>query len=225
MLAPRVRIARIKSSETPTGRGCASNGRATKRPDCKATRPVEHTIYFYSALVGCTFVGLQVIMQVFGFFDDVEVGDTDVHTETGEDPGHDSSVFFGILSFKALCAFAGIFGLTGLLMLRGESPMEVRVLAACAAGIAAMFGVAWMMRGLSRLHSSGTVQISNAAGLNGTVYLRVPGKNAGIGKVTIDIQGRSMECAAVTDGDEIATGARVKVVSVDGGETLKVIPL
>jgi len=192
---------------------------------------VEHTIYFYSALVGCTFVGLQVIMQVFGFFDDVEVGDTDVdvdtdvHTDTGEDPGHDSSVFFGILSFKALCAFAGIFGLTGLLMLRGESPMEVRVLAACAAGVAAMFGVAWMMRGLSRLHSSGTVQISKAAGLNGTVYLKVPGNNGGIGKVTIDIQGRSMECAAVTDGDEIATGARVKVVSVDGGETLKVIPL
>ena len=88
-----------------------------------------------------------------------------------------------------------------------------------------MFGVAWMMRGLSRLNASGTVQIGNAAGLNGTVYLKVPGNNGGIGKVTIDIQGRSMECAAVTDGDEIATGARVKVVSVDGGETLKVIPL
>ena len=189
---------------------------------------MEHSIYLYSAIVGCTFVGLQVILQVFGLFDDVDAADgmdADVDIDVDAEHGHSSSAFFGILSFKALCAFAGIFGLAGLMMLRGEAAFQVRVLVACGAGVAAMFGVAWMMKSLSRLQASGTVRIRNAVGRIGKVYLRIPGSNDGVGKVTIDLQGRSMEFAAATDGEEIATGARVTVVAVEGDETLKVVPL
>ena len=154
---------------------------------------MEHSIYLYSAIVGCTFVGLQVILQVFGLFDDVDGADAvdadvDIDVDVDHD-GHSSSAFFGILSFKALCAFAGIFGLSGLMMLRGEASMQVRVLVACSAGVAAMFGVAWMMKSLSRLQSSGTVDLRNAVGRIGNVYLRIPGSNNGVGKVTVEIQG------------------------------------
>ena len=184
---------------------------------------MEHSIYLYSAIVGCTFVGLQVILQVFGLFDDVDAADG--MDADAEHHGHSSSAFFGILSFKALCAFAGIFGLAGLMMLRGDAAFQVRVLVACGAGVAAMFAVAWMMKSLSRLQASGTVEVRNAVGRIGKVYLRIPGSNDGVGKVTIDLQGRSMEFAAATDGEEIATGARVTVVAVEGDETLKVVPL
>jgi len=190
---------------------------------------VEEKIYLYSAIAGCTLVLLQVVLQVFGLFDadaDVDGGHGDVgadHDVHDGDPGH-GNAFFGILSFKALCAFAGIFGLVGLAMIDRGAAVEARVAVACGSGIAGMFAVAWMMRGLSRLQASGTIRIENAVGRRGTVYLRVPGGQNGRGKVTIDIQGRSMEFEAVTEGDEIATGRMVTVVAVENDETLKVVP-
>jgi membrane protein implicated in regulation of membrane protease activity len=85
-----------------------------------------------------------------------------------------------------------------------------------------MFLVAWIMRSLSRLQASGTVNLGNAVGRTGTVYLRVPERGTGQGKVTIEIQGRSMEFAAITDGETLATGTRVTVMSIDGNDVLRV---
>jgi membrane protein implicated in regulation of membrane protease activity len=197
---------------------------------------VEHDVYLYAAVIGCTLVGIQVILQVFGLMDmdgdaadathaadSMDAADAADHGDLHHE-GHGSSAFFGVLSFKALCAFAGIFGLVGLSMLETDASAGTRVTVAIAAGVAAMFGVAWMMRSLARLQSSGTVQTRNAVGRSGTVYLKVPAAGGGAGKVTVEVQGRSMEFAAITEGDEIPTGARVSVVSAEG-ETLKVVPL
>lgn len=198
---------------------------------------MEHDIYLYAAIFGCTLVGLQVILQVFGLLDTDAADALDADASHSMDaagahdfdPGadaHGSSLFFGILSFKALCAFAGIFGLVGLVMLQSESAQRpMRMLVATASGAAAMFGVAWMMRALSHLQSSGTIDIRNAIGRTGSVYLRIPRDGEGTGKVTVEVQGRSMEFPAITDGDEIPTGQRVTVVAVVGRETVKVTPL
>jgi len=190
---------------------------------------VEHSIYLYSAIVGCTLVGLQVVLQVFGFLGDTDMDghDIDVHTDVDGSHAADGhgNAFFGVLSFKALCAFAGIFGLVGLIMLKGEAAVPTRVAASFGAGVAGMFVVAWMMRSLSRLQASGTLDMRNAVGRTGTVYLAIPGENAGVGKVTVEIQGRALEIAAATDGEAIPTGARVTVVALEGDDTLKVVPL
>ena len=66
------------------------------------------------------------------------------------------------------------------------------------------------------------LKIGNALGRQGSVYLRIPAQGEGRGKITIEIQGRSVELAAVTDGDAIKTGAIVQVVEVLGDETVKV---
>ena len=191
-------------------------------------------IFLYSAIFGCTLVGLQVILQVFGLFDTdaadaMDGADAQDSMDAGAadadaDP-HGSSLFFGILSFKALCAFAGMFGLVGLVMAETDAAVHMQVMVATGGGVLAMFGVAWMMRVLASLQSSGAVRMRNAVGRTGTVYLKVPGQGAGVGKVTIEIQGRSMEFPAITEGDEIATGRRVTIVSVEGDETLRVVPV
>jgi hypothetical protein len=81
------------------------------------------------------------------------------------------------------------------------------------------------MRSLARLTVSGTVNVRNAVGRTGGVYLRIPAGGQGEGKVTVEIQGRSLQLNAVTDGPSIPTGSRVTVVEVVGDETLKVIPV
>jgi hypothetical protein len=190
---------------------------------------VEHTIYLVLAVAGCTLLALQVVLQLFGLAGgegfDGDHGGGDHHAgghEHASDQGH-GNWFFGLLSLKALCAFAGIFGLTGLAMLQTDFGPWLRISIALEAGIVAMVAVAFLMRGLAKLSVSGTLDVRNAVGRSASVYLRIPGAGAGAGKVTLEVQGRSVELAAVTDGGEIPTGTRVEVVEVVGTETLKVV--
>jgi hypothetical protein len=184
--------------------------------------PVEYQIYKYCAIVGGTLVGLQLVLQLIGVGGDTDVDADhgDLHGEAGTE-GH-GNLFFGVLSFKALSAFAGVFGLVGLIVW-DDLGQAARITSAAGAGIASMFVVAWTMRGLARLYASGTVNVRNAVGANGTVYLRIPGHGVGRGKITLEIQGRSMEFPAVTDGDTLETGMQVTVESVEGDDLLKVV--
>ncbi|MDQ1257963.1 MAG: hypothetical protein QG656_2571, partial [Candidatus Hydrogenedentes bacterium] len=47
-------------------------------------------------------------------------------------------------------------------------------------------------------------------------------QNSGAGKVTIEIQGRTMEYLAVTPGDALDTGVEVVVTRVVGSDKLEV---
>ncbi|MHC5052713.1 MAG: hypothetical protein ACYTGK_19145, partial [Planctomycetota bacterium] len=60
---------------------------------------MEQTIYWVCAILGCTLVGIQVVLQVFGLFDtdvdvdgahaDVDVGHVDVDLDASHaDVGH-----------------------------------------------------------------------------------------------------------------------------------------
>ena len=62
-----------------------------------------------------------------------------------------------------------------------------------------------------------------AVGKIGTVYLRVPGRRGGAGKVHLNVQNRTVEYLAMTDADELPTGSRVSVVAVVSPDTVEVI--
>ncbi len=196
----------------------------------------EYTVYLVTAIVGSTLLGLQVVMLLFGLSHETDTdvshdmdADGDIGGAGDHDPSHGAdghgNVFFKILSLKALCAFTGLFGLTGLALYEDDIGVGVRITVAIIAGTLSFLLVAWLMKSLHKLTSSGTINLRNAVGLTGSVYLRVPGDNEGAGKVTVQIQGQTMEFIAVTDGEEIATGAQVMVSEVVGEGTLKVVPL
>lgn len=183
---------------------------------------MEQTVYVICAIVGCGLFLLQFVFQLLGLFHDV--GGFDAAGHEPSDMGH-GDAFFGFLSFKALCAFVGVFGLTGLAMRESALGLPLRLTLAAAAGTGGMFLVGMMMRGLGRLQTSGTIDLRNTLGRSAAVYLRIPAHGRGEGKVTVEVQGRSLTLNAITDGAEIATGARVQVVEVVGDETLKVAAL
>lgn len=187
------------------------------------------TVFTVCAVFGSAIMVLQILMAVFGMDgdseaisdvgDDLDMGDEYVDTHSL------SSQFFGVLSFRSIMAALAFFGIGGHIGNAGGYPTVVTLGIAVGMGFAAMVAVGWMMQMLYKLKSDGTVNINNAIGTIGTVYLTIPAKNAGAGKVTLSIQNRTMEYQAVTNEEEaITTGARVEVCNIVDVNTIEVKP-
>jgi len=142
------------------------------------------------------------------------------HSDQAGHPG--STWLFGVLSFRTIVAALAFFGLGGLTAESAKATTPTVLLAALAAGAAAMFTVYWMMRVLYTLRADGTVRIQRSVGQHGNVYLRIPGNRSGSGKIQFNLQNRTVEYLAVTAGQELPTGAKVVVVGVVNPTTLEV---
>jgi membrane protein implicated in regulation of membrane protease activity len=191
--------------------------------------------------VGSTLLILQFALTILGFghhdfdtgsldADSVDVdhgGDVDGHDVDGhdQDAGHgDGSAIFRMLSFRALVAASTFFGWSGLAATESGLSTMRAVSVAFGAGLLSMYLVAWFMHALTKLHAEGNVQIGQTIGANGTVYLSIPGKREGVGKVHVNVQQRTMEYNAVTADDKLPTGMPIVVVGVVDSETLEVRP-
>jgi len=191
------------------------------------------TVFILCAVVGGTVLVCQFVLTLVGLggdsfdlIDDMPDGDmADVgDLEAGEH--HGSTFMFGIISFKTLIAASTFFGLSGMVAHTGGLAPFMQLLIATVCGGVALVVVHWLMRMLFNLGQSGTLQISNTLGKTATVYIPIPGANAGMGKVQIKVQDRLAEFAATTSaGDKLITGAKVVVVDVIDGSTLHVEPL
>ena len=71
---------------------------------------------------------------------------------------------------------------------------------------------------LSLLKHEGNIQLHKAIGQQGTVSLTVPGSRSGVGKVSVSVQGRLLECHAVTDGDSIVRNSSISVKAIAGNQ-------
>lgn len=203
------------------------------------------TLYMVCAVAGGTFLVIQTVLTVLGGAPDGDVPDGDFPDGGMPDGGvadsahvhHEFSAqdlaasdahqatYFKLLSFQTLVAFLTFFGLAGLASLKAELPLLASLAIAASAGSIALYMVAYLMSTLSRLQSRGNVNLQNAIGQVGKVYLRVPAERSGEGKVTLVVQGRLLECKATTAGPEIATGTEVQVVGTLGPNTIDVSPL
>jgi hypothetical protein len=195
--------------------------------------------YTVCAVVGGTILVVQFVLSLVGMEQDSgwsgdvhdgPVGDAG-HGDIGptDDAGHghfdahDSSWFFRLLSFRSVIAALAFFGLGGGLGTSLEfSPYSAFVLAV-SAGVVAMLLVAWVFRLLMTLREEGTLRIGAAVGQPGTVYLNIPGRRAGAGKVTVTVQNQSLEFEALTNEEGLLTGTPVIVTGVVNDHTLEVM--
>ena len=158
---------------------------------------------------------------------DVHVGGAHGAESSGHDASgsHGSSWLFAVISFRTLVAAATFFGLAGLAAKSAGQGMGVQLLLGGLAGVAAMYGVHWMVRTMGTLGEDGTVRVRQALGMEGTVYIPIPAAKAQAGKIQLKLQNRLVEYEAVTSGPtKLATGTKVRVVGITGG-TLEVEPL
>ena len=76
------------------------------------------------------------------------------------------------------------------------------ILVSAVIGVLLVMAVMAIFRFMSRMEQNGTINMANAVGCKGNVYLKIPGEKRGEGKVQISIQGAIREFDALTAGEE-----------------------
>ena len=166
---------------------------------------------------------VQTVMVLFGFAEGGDVGDVDADDlmEGDTDDGG-----LGLFSVRGIVSMLCIMGWSGVALLETALPTSLSVLIAFALGVAALFGMALLMKAVYRLQSSGNIDLGNAIGKVGQVYLPIPAGGTAPGKVNVTIQEKLTECEAITVGDTtLATGSYVRITAVGEGGVLVVEPL
>ena len=172
-----------------------------------------------STLLGALLFALRLILMVLGG-DDASDVDAPDDFELDHADAADSS--FRILSLQGLMAFFLIFGLSGLTLTQElGAPALVAFFVAFVAGVAAMFLIGLLYLAFQRMQTSGTINLRNAIGQEGEVYLNIPA--GGTGQVRVSVQGRlKVEDAMAASGEALPTGTKIVVTDVRGNNVLVV---
>ena len=174
-------------------------------------------IYWCIAIPFSVLFIIQLIVTFFvGDADGLDAGgnaDLSIDSDTGID--------FQFLSIKNLVAFFTIFGWTGVACLRGDLSIFVTIIISTA-GLIMMTIMATIMYYMGKLSESGSLDLNNAKGKTGTVYLPVPPGRKGSGQVQIKVQGFQTLEAMTDETETLSTGTLVEVIDVINDEILLV---
>ena len=157
-----------------------------------------------------TFIGGDVDHDMDGDFDG-DVGDLD----------HD--IGFHFITFKNMIAFFTLFAWSGLASIEGGLGTVFTIIVSTVSGIIMMVIMASLFYYISKLSHSGTMDTQNAVGQTGDVYLTIPSKKSGLGKVQVNVQGQLRTLDAMTeDIEDIKSNSIVEVVEIISGNILLV---
>lgn len=169
---------------------------------------------------------IQTIMTFLGadsnsdFDFDIDTGGhTDIDMGSSDEPG----TGMGLLTFRNFVNFFLGFGWTAILLNESVNSTSVLIIISTLVGIGLVSLVMLLFKWLSTMQQSGNIDVfKSAVGCQGTVYLTIPGHRQGEGKVQITINESVREYQALTDGETLKTGTRIRVVEVISANSLLV---
>lgn len=163
---------------------------------------------------------VQTVLLMFGIGDG-DGGDVDVDADIDTDGVDISEAAAGddgltLFTVRGIVAMFTVGGWSGIVFVDLGLGTALSIILAVVCGVAALFGIAYLMKAVLKLQSSGNIQLGYAIGKTGEVYIPVPPKGQGRGKITINVQDRLIEVDAISGGEDILkTGESVRVVSID----------
>lgn len=140
----------------------------------------------------------------------------------GVDVDMGADLSFKAFTFQGIVAFVLMFGLVGLALSRSDMHQMVALLAGTAAGGASMWTMGKMFQVFYSVQSSGNMNIDNAVGMNGTVYMRIkPGE---VGQIQVEVQGamRTLDAVAKDPDAYFKSGDTVTVKEIIAGRMVVV---
>lgn len=156
---------------------------------------------------------VQTVLLLFGLGDGDDIDFDGDGIPDDIEAGDDGLTLFSIRGIVGMLCIAGW---AGIVFIDFGLPDIISIILAIVCGVATLFGIAYLMKAALKLQSSGNIEIGSAVGKVGQVYIPIPAKGNGRGKINIIVQDRYIEVDAVTDSDEaLKTGETVRVVSTD----------
>ena len=183
---------------------------------------IIQTVMTFLGAAGDTDFDINTDMDTAGP-SDIADGSVDVgaDVDTGE-TGH-LGTGMNLLTFRNFINFLIGFGWTAILLKDSIPATGLRMLIAILVGVVLVAVVMLLFKWLTDMQQSGNINVfKSAVDCEGSVYLTIPGERAGEGKVQITINNAVREYAALTDGPELKTGSRIRVVDVVSPTTLLV---
>ena len=178
---------------------------------------ILQTVMIFIGMAGHSDVDMPDDNGIDGVFGSDSPDTVDMHVG---DSGLRIFTVRGIVAFFAVGSWAGLSALS----LSGSA--AAAIITAFIAGSLALLLVAWFFRWAASLNENGSLQMENAVGKVGEVYIKIPANMSGTGKVNVIIQGRLTEAEAMTDSDRpLKYGEPVEVVGMAVGNVLKVRPI
>lgn len=175
-------------------------------------------IYLLMALTGTTFFVVRLVIALL--FGD---GGGDVDGDMSVAPGDGAFNMFSLLSILAFFMGAGWMGLT----CRIDWGMSSMASAAAATGFG--FVLMMMASGLMliarKLNRSVNYDPATAVGRTASVYMSIPKRGDGKGKIIVNVSGRQKTMDAISTGEPIREFKSVKVLSVRDDGIFLVEPL
>lgn len=171
--------------------------------------------YFYIALAFTTFFVLQGAFTFIGAGDTFEF-DADFNAEIDMDIDVTNGIgmTLHLFSVRGIIAFFMMFGWTGHLLTEGDVNPFIVFVVAFLSGTIMLFLVSLIYYFINKLSQEGTLNKKEAIGKEGTVYIPIPSRNEGIGKIQIVVSGSLRTLDAIAKDKSIETGTEVKVLSI-----------
>jgi len=173
-------------------------------------------VFWVCAVVGTLIFVIQMVLTLVG----MDSSDMDVDFDGGDtmDLGGGISLF----SIKNFVNFIVGFGWAGVCLNGVIEQKWLLSLVAVLVGVAFVVMFFLIKRQTKKLEHNGAFQIEDCVGKTVDVYLRIPAGKSGKGKVQVSLNGSVQEIGAMTEGESIASGQKVSVVSVIDRSTLLV---
>ncbi|MBQ6569267.1 MAG: hypothetical protein IJL87_03325 [Clostridia bacterium] len=185
---------------------------------------------------------LQTLLLLFGGgFGDHGDGDFDVDTDGdgipdshggfghgfghGHDHDHDDVSGLRLFTVRGMVAFFAVGGWLGVVAAGTGIQAFWAVFFAFLGGLAAMLVVALFFKWMLGLQESGNTDYSSAVGSTAEVYITIPAKSNGRGKINVMLGSQLIEADAVTESESaIKPRTRVKVTGISEDNTYVVVP-
>ncbi len=177
--------------------------------------PLLKTFWFIAIPASIIFI-LQTVLTFVGA-DASDGVDADFDSDLSE-----TDAPFQLFSLRNLINFLLGFGWTGISFYDSISNKTVLILISLLVGILFVIVFFVVIKQIQKLAENNSFNIQNTLDKTAEVYLTIPAKKSGKGKILVSVNGSFHELDAITEKDEIKSGLVVKIVKIESENLLVV---
>ena len=191
--------------------------------------PSTLQVYWVIALITSLVFLIQMVLTFIGIGD----ADADIDFDGASDLGGDADFTDGstldtggamqLFTIRNIINFLLGLGWGGVCLYSVIPNAFLLSIAAILVGVAFVYVFIVIYKQMRRFEKNGAFNINDCVGHTVDVYLTIPAKRSGSGKVQVSFYGSVQELAALTDAESpIRSGAKVRILEIVDGSTVLV---